>query len=113
MTEYRLVYRGAIPPGRTVFRIVNAGKLLHSLLMFPEDPDAPPLDKQLHGSVRRPVQPIAQVFPLHPGGFGTFAVNLVEGQRYGLMSPSSGPDGVADFLKGMNLEFTPERSAGK
>jgi hypothetical protein len=88
-----------------VFRVVNAGKLPHSLLLFPEDEDAPPLDQQLHGTERRAVFPIAAVLTRSPGRSGVFAVQLTAGQRYGLMSTTVGAGDVPDFLKGMNAEF--------
>lgn len=110
MTEYHLGVPASVPAGRVVFRVVNHGQLAHSLLMFPEDPDAPPLDKQLHGSVRRAVEPLAEVLPRSPGQSGTFAVSLAPGQRYGIMSTSVGSDGVPDFLKGMNAELRPRPS---
>jgi hypothetical protein len=105
MTEFRLAFSPSVPAGRVVFRVVNAGKLPHSFLLFPEDEDAPPLDEQLHGSDRRAVFPVAAIFTRAPGKGGTIAVQLAAGQRYGLMSPTVGAGDTPDFLKGMNAEF--------
>jgi hypothetical protein len=105
MSEYKLSFDHSIRAGRVVFRIVNKGRFVHSLIMFPEDEDAPPLNVQLHGNTRRAVQILAEQYPRNPGESGGFAVDLVAGRRYGLMSPYVGDGGVVDFLKGMNAEF--------
>lgn len=105
MVEYRLSYNPAIPSGRVVFRIANHGRLPHSLWVIPLPSDMPPINVQLHGSTRRLISPFAGVPVLAPGQSGTFAVDLVAGQRYGVVCFDQAPDGQSEALKGMASEF--------
>jgi hypothetical protein len=105
MHEYAFDYQAPVVPGRVVFRVVNTGKETHNLIMVPIPDDFPPIDEQLHGDVRRPIYPVAQIFAHKPGTSGTFAVDLVPHQRYAFMCAIAGTDGQPHFLKGMNSEF--------
>lgn len=108
ITDDHFLYLRPIPPGRVVFDIYNAGTRPHGLVLFPEDPDAPPIDVQLRGSTRRIIHVIAQVFPLQPGLRGRFAVDLFPGTRYAFMSKVIRPDKIPDFLKGLATDFSPQ-----
>ena len=105
MKEYRIDYRGPVPSGRVVFRIVNGGRYPHRLSLVPLPKDLPPLDKQLHGRKRRIIPPLAGVPELSPGASNSFAVDLVQGQRYGFVDFSTNPDGRSNALLGLNSEF--------
>jgi hypothetical protein len=104
MTEYHFAVRSTAPAGRAIFRIVNAGGLDHNLTLEKLPRDFPPLDLQLHSSIRRGAPAVAIVPTLHPGDTATFAADVSRG-RYGLLSSVMGDDGVPDLLKGMNAEI--------
>jgi hypothetical protein len=104
MTEYRFAHQPAIPPGRTVFRISNAGAEPHSLVLLGLEEDVPPIDEQLRSPNRRPAATFGQVPERPPGSRDTFAVDLAPG-RYAFICFVRGGDGVAHALKGMSSEF--------
>ncbi len=105
MKEYRLDYERPVPGGRVVFRVVNAGRYVHRLSMLPLPEDFPPIDQQLRGRQRRVVAPLAGVPGLRPGSSDSFAVDLVPGQRYGVVDLSGNPNGQSNALLGMASEF--------
>lgn len=104
MTDYHFGFAGPIHAGRTVFVAVNRGHVVHRLELVPWPNDYPPVQVQLHGSVRRPIRIIASTSFTPPGQTGSFAVDLVPG-RYVFMSFVTDKDGVAQALKGMASEF--------
>lgn len=104
MTEYRFEHQAVVPPGRTVFRVVNAGGEPHSLVLVELEEDFPPIDEQLRGSTRRGVPTYAQVPERPPGSRDTFAVDLEPG-RYAFICFVAGPDGISHSTKGMSSEF--------
>ncbi|HVL05109.1 MAG TPA: hypothetical protein VM388_03925 [Acidimicrobiales bacterium] len=104
MTEYRFEHQVEIPPGRTVFRVVNAGAEPHSLVLVELEADVPPIDEQLRSPNRRGAPTYAQVPERPPGSRDTFAVDLGPG-RYAFICFVRGPDGVPHSLKGMSSEF--------
>lgn len=103
LREYRFDY-AAIRPGRTVFRVRNAGQLKHELVVLPLPKNLPPIDVQLHSKTRQLLAPLAHLKPLAPAGRGTFAVDLVPG-RYAMISFVKDRKGMSDALKGMSSEF--------
>jgi hypothetical protein len=106
MREYHFDYNSSIPAGPAVFNVVNTGRIPHQMSLIRLDEDVPPIDVQLHGPNRRIVTPFAGVPLRNPGQDGTFAVNLVQGQRYAVICFLSDPwDGQSHALKGMNSEF--------
>jgi hypothetical protein len=105
VVEYHLNVRSAIPAGRVVFKILNRGRLMHSLWLIPLPPGLPPINVQLHGKHRVFVQPYAGVPELQPGQTGTFAVDLAPGQRYGLVDLDSAPTGQPEAVLGIATEF--------
>lgn len=105
MQEYRFEHPPQIPSGRVIFEIRNSGREQHKLALLPLDEQLPPLDAQLRGSERRIITPFAGIPPRQPGRTGTFAVDLVPGQRYALVCFLSTPAGELHALKGMNAEF--------
>jgi len=104
MRDYRFDYNPAIPAGPVVFRVSNQGRLDHELLLTVLPEGFPPIDAQLHGSIRRPLGILGQLPRRRPGISGTFAVDLAPG-RYAMISFVAGTDGVQDDLKGMSSEF--------
>lgn len=104
MTEYRFDHQAQIPPGRTVFRVVNAGGESHSLVLVGLDEDVPPIDEQLRSPNRRGVPTYAQVPERPPGSRDTFAVDLEPG-RYAFICFVRDSDGVSHADKGMSSEF--------
>ena len=105
MRDYAFDYRAPVSPGRAVFNVANTGTVTHNLLVVPIPDDFPPIDEQLHGDVRRPIYPVAQLYARKPGETGTFAVDLRPNQRYAFICVIAAPDGQPHFLKGMNSEF--------
>lgn len=106
-TEYAFGHRRSVSPGRAVFRIHNAGREAHELIVVALPPDFPPLGQQLRGTERRAVPTIARLPPTEPGETGTFAVDLVPG-RYGLICFVSDFDGAQHASKGMSSELRVE-----
>jgi hypothetical protein len=104
MTDYRFDHQREIPPGRTVFRIVNAGAEPHSLVVVELEEDVPPIDEQLRSSNRRGALTFAQLPQRPPASRDTFAVDLEAG-RYAFICFVQGADGVPHYLKGMSSEF--------
>lgn len=82
----------AIPRGRVVFQITNAGKQYHKLGLIPLPADFPPLKQQVEGTDRRVVNELVSCPPLQPGASDTFAANLTPG-RWGLVDFFIGPEG--------------------
>lgn len=107
MREYRFDYDPNIPSGRVVFRFVNKGQRTHRPSLLPLPEDVPPIDEQLRGSKRRAIRPFAGVSDQRSGAIGTFAVDLIAGQRYALICYAQDPDGTPHALKGMSSEFRP------
>lgn len=105
MTEFRYDYDPSIRSGRVVFRIKNAGKLGHSLTMYPLSDDIPPIDEQLRGPDRRGVRSFAETRGMLPGGSASIAVDLAAGTRYAFICFVPDSDGTPHALKGMNSEF--------
>ncbi|MDQ3897584.1 MAG: glycoside hydrolase, partial [Actinomycetota bacterium] len=108
MDEYGFEPDRVIPAGRVVFRVHNAGRRTHMLTLVPLPEDMPAIDVQLHGETRRSLDDFAGIYPRQPGGDGTFAVDLVAGQRFAMICFSQDPDeDVHHALKGMTYEFRP------
>ena len=112
MREYRFDFNAAaIHRGRVIFKVVNDGKLVHRLVLIPLPEDFPPIEQQLHGSVRQVVQEAVAIRNLEPPAKGqqhgmseSFAFDLRPG-RYAFVSLYIDPDGVSQALKGMANEF--------
>lgn len=104
MTEYRFMAPSSAAAGRTIFHVVNGGRIEHSLTLEKLPGDFPPINVQLHSKVRRGAPAVAIMPPLCPGGRNTFAVDLTPG-RYAILSAVVGRDGVVDALKGMAAEI--------
>lgn len=93
----------AIPRGRVVFQITNAGGQYHELALIPLPPDFPPLKEQVQGTNRRVVSELASSPPLQPGASDTFAADLTPG-RWGFVDFFVGPEG-SHAAKGDAAEF--------
>ena len=108
MREYRFDHDATIPRGRVVVRAVNAGTLLHRLVLLPLSDDLPPIDQLLRESERRVLVPLAGIPPQLPSKSGTFAVDLAPG-RYGMICTLMSRDGnETHAVKGMASEFRVE-----
>jgi len=105
LREYRFKLDKAVPAGRVVFRLRNAGRLEHRPALLPLADDLPPLDQQLRGGQRAAIAPFAGTSTRPPGTTAAFAVDLAPGTRYGLICFIRDQDGVSHAVKGMNLEF--------
>ncbi len=112
MQEYSLHFEPTIPSGRVVFRFENEGRMNHRPILVPLNEDLPPIDEQLRGTNRRASRPFAAVRSLAPGERGTFAVDLIPGQRYAIVDFEQGPDNQIHALKGMAKEFRPDGPSG-
>lgn len=105
MREFRFDYPDPVPAGRVVFRIRNAGQRPHRLALLPLEENFPPIDHQVKGTERRAVSPFASIYDRRPGGYGTFAVDLVAGTRYAIVCFTVNSDGESHAVKGMTSEF--------
>lgn len=106
MRDYHFDYRPPAHAGRVVFQVRNAGHKDHRVGIYLLPKDLPPIDVQLRGSDRKSVEKIADPFPRHPGETQRFAVDLVPGQRYALLSfLRAGKNTKTDAELGMNSEF--------
>lgn len=104
MTEYRFQHQTEFPPGRVVFRVVNAGAEPHSLILVELEEDVPPIDEQLRSADRRGAATYAQLPQRPPGSRDTFAVDLPPG-RYAFICFVRDAAGLSHSLKGMSSEF--------
>lgn len=94
-----------IREGRVVFRVRNAGRREHQVVLLDVPEDLPrSLDEQLHSRQRRATLPLAILPNRRPGQIGAFAVDLPAG-RYGIVCFLKTPDGKSHALKGMNSEL--------
>ncbi|MDP8927597.1 MAG: hypothetical protein M3O70_03220 [Actinomycetota bacterium] len=109
LTEYRFEYDPNIPPGRVVFRFVNAGTVRHRPALIPLPESIPPIEEQLHGDQRVVTVPFAGIRGRDPGETGTFAVDLTADVRYALICFARDPNGESHALKGMASEFRPSQ----
>lgn len=112
LDEYRFDFAPDISAGRVVFEVRNSGDLVHELQFFELPDDFPPIDEQIRGSERRVLAATGGVPSRQPGGSGSFAVDLVAGQRYALVCLLQDEDG-SHGAKGMNAEFTAADPSGE
>lgn len=105
MSEYRFTYPSDVAAGRVLFRLTNAGREPHSLVMVALADDIPPIEEQVRGAQRIAVQPFVEVAALQPGQGTTFAVDLVSGTRYAFLCFLADADRVSHVRKGMVSEF--------
>lgn len=114
MREYRFTLPRSVPSGRVVFRFVNAGRVLHQPDMVPMPAGLPPIGEQVRGGTRAAVSPFAGIPPRRPGRTGTFAVDLVPGQRYAIVCFARDSDDEGSHaVKGMTAEFTAGAGAAR
>ena len=106
-TEYQFEYPAVVPSGRVVFRVTNAGKELHDLVMVPLAEDNPPIKAMLADDVRQVLTPFAGIRDQLPGAEATFAVDLVEGRRYAMLCILADGEGRSHSALGEASEFRP------
>lgn len=111
MTEFGYKIDRPVPPGRVIFRMVNAGHLVHEPNLFPLTDEVPPIDQQVRGDNRIVLAPFAGVPARQPGQVGAFAVDLEAGQRYAFVCFARTPDGQSHAKLGMAIEFRPPKKA--
>jgi len=107
MRDYHFDYDPVVASGQVVFRVHNAGRMSHDLVLLPLPDDLPPIRVQLQGSERRFIPRVANVPTLKPGGTGTFAVSLAPRQRYAMLCFLVAPNGRSHASQGMADEFRP------
>ena len=105
MREYAFDYGPTIPSGRVIFRAINAGTLLHRMVVFEMPDELPPIDELLRGSEQRVMVPQAGIPPQFPGASGTFALDLAPGRYAMICTMVSRDDNKTHALKGMASEF--------
>lgn len=105
MREFEFSYNKDLSAGRVIFQVRNEGGVAHRLTLVRLPEDFPSLEEQLRGQDRRGVPPFAGVLPRRPRESGSFAVDLVPGQRYGMFCLVQTSDGEPHARKGMNSEF--------
>lgn len=104
LTEYRFELEPSLPVGRVVFRFINRGSEAHWPSLFRLDDDFPSIQEEVLNTVPRFLPHYAEVPPRPPGSTGTFAVDLVPGQRYALVCFMTTADGTGHANKGMTWE---------
>lgn len=104
MRDFAFEHVSEIPAGRVVFRVHNAGEAVHRAALLPLPEDLPPIDAQLRGTERRAIAPFAGIYDRTRGQKGTFAVDLVAGQRYAFVCFVI-DEGGSHALRGMSSEF--------
>lgn len=104
MREYAFDYATPVPSGQVLFKVVNAGRVNHRLILVPLPEDAPPLDEQMHSTEGRVVTPLVGIPDRPPGAEDSFAVFLPPG-RYGLVCFTRTEEGIPHAHKGMLSEF--------
>lgn len=104
LREYSFRLSRPLPAGRVVFRLRNVGKEPHRPALLRLDEGFPPIQEQVRGEKRRFLLPFAGVDTRPPRSVGTFAVDLLKGQRYALVCFVAAPDGQGHAYKGMTWE---------
>lgn len=104
MAEMTFEHPATVPKGRVVFRVHNAGRIDHRLILSRLGEDFPPISAQLAGTERRRIEPLAGIPDTAPGADTSFAVDLQPG-RYALVCLVVDADGVSHARKGMASEF--------
>lgn len=105
MADFSFGHDAEIAGGRTLFRVVNTGKVRHNLSLLPLTEDMPPIAEQLVGTTRRAITPLAAVRSRPPGARTTFAADLTPGTRYAFICFVIGDDGQPHWQAGMASEF--------
>ncbi|MGH9226935.1 MAG: hypothetical protein ACRD2W_24845 [Acidimicrobiales bacterium] len=104
MSEYRYDHPPQAVAGRIVFRVHNAGKEEHELILVAIPEEVTSLEEQLRSESRVGVETIVTLRRRAPASSGTFAADLGPG-RYGFICFIVGADDVSHALKGMSSEF--------
>lgn len=102
--EYAINPSGAIPRGRVVFEVRNAGQREHRLSLVKLAKDMPPIRQQFDGTERRVVDELAATPNRPPGSRDAFAVNLPPG-RWAFICFLVEDDGLSHAKAGMATEF--------
>lgn len=105
MTEYAFSYRPPAHSGRTVFRVRNAGREAHKLDLVLLPADFPALSVQLKGNSPRAATPFVELPVSRPGQVQEIAVDILAGQRYGLVCIVPNAEKVPHARLGQNAEF--------
>lgn len=105
MREYAFDHEPVLGAGRAVFRIWNAGRLTHHLIVVALAQDPTPVSELFGGRTRRRAFSPLAIIPNQPGGARTaFALDLVPG-RYALICLVQDGDGMAHTRKGMSSDL--------
>jgi len=105
MTDYRFDHPAALPSGRAVVRVRNAGREDHDLTFLRLPPDfSGTIDGQLRSSTRRALPTVTVMQVRHPGANAVFALDLEPG-RYAMFCAVKDAEGTPHFLKGMSSEL--------
>jgi hypothetical protein len=105
MADNYFVYANRVPAGRVVFDVTNAGQSTHRLSLYRLPEGTPSVDAQSEASSQFSEPPLQNMAALDPGQRSMFAVDLMPGARYAMVSLWAGPDGVPDAQRGMTSEF--------
>lgn len=104
MRDYAFDYATPVPSGQVLFRVLNAGRVNHRLILVPIPDEFPTLDELLESTEGRIVTPLVGIPDRPPGGEDSFAVFLPPG-RYGIICFTRTEDGQPHSKKGMFSEF--------
>ena len=105
MREYAFDHVPGLPVGRAAFRVRNAGRLTHQLILLALPPDAPPVGQVFGGSSKHQgFSPLAILPSQPPGDRATFAYDFAPG-RYALVCILKDPGSGTHAQQGMSSEF--------
>lgn len=104
LREYRFDLAPELPVGRVVFRFTNEGGEPHEPALLRLDDDFPVVQDEVRNDESRQLLPYTGIPTQPPGSTGTFAVDLVPGQRYALVCFLSNPQGEGHARLGMTWE---------
>lgn len=104
MREFAFENPPVVARGRAVFRVHNAGSMVHELILVALPPDTLPIAEQLRSDSRVGVETLVTFRNRAPGSDGAFASDLSPG-RYAFICFITEPDGTSHADKGMSSEF--------
>lgn len=101
LDEFSIHVDDELPPGRTVFEVVNDGQQPHQLVLLRLPEQAGRLDTLLTSTQPKALPPTYAIPPREPGQTARFAVDLQLG-RYALVCFMRDSDGTPHYQHGMH-----------
>jgi hypothetical protein len=109
LADYSFTLSTALTAGHHVIRVDNSGPQMHELVLVQLAPGKTPMDLVKWVDKQQgppPGKPIGGLSPMHPGGSGSFVVDLTPGSYAFICFLPDAKDGKPHFLHGMTKQFT-------